>query len=66
MTPRIITSDPDQAYPQAQTAWQRERAGGRLRAMDEHGRPWTAWRVAGDLAGMIAVFTAVALVWWVS
>lgn len=37
-----------------------------LPVVDEHGRPWTAWRIAGDLAGMIAVFAAVALVWWVS
>ncbi len=65
MTPRIITSGPDQAYPQAQTAWQRERAGGRLQAMDEHGRPWTAWRVVGEIAGIIAVFAAIALLWWV-
>lgn len=65
MTPRIITSGPDQAYPQAQTAWQRERAGGRLQAMDEHGRPWTAWRVVGDMLAMVALFAAVLLPWWV-
>ena len=65
MTPRIITSGPDQAYPQAQTAWQRERAGGRLQAMDEHGRPWTAWRVAGDMLVMILLFGGLAVLWCV-
>lgn len=55
MTQRIITSGPDQAYPQAQTAWQRERAGGRLQAMDEHGRPWTAWRLLGIAAVWLAI-----------
>lgn len=65
MTPRIITSGPDQAYPQAQTAWQRERAGGRLQAMDEHGRPWTAWRLVGDLLVMVLLFGGLAVLWCV-
>ncbi len=66
MTPRIITSGPDQAYSQAQTAWQRERAGGRLLSMhDEHNRPWTAWRIAGDMLAIVVVFGAVLLPWWV-
>ena len=65
MTPRIITSGPDQAYPQAQTAWQRERAGGRLQAMDEHGRPWTALRILGDVLAMILLFGGLAVLWCV-
>lgn len=62
---RIITSGPDQAYPQAQTAWQRERAGGRLQAMDEHGRPWTACRVIAEIATMILLFGGLAVLWCV-
>lgn len=36
-----------------------------LPVVDEHGRPWTAWRIAGDMLGMVAVFAAIALLWWV-
>ncbi|ANC85436.1 hypothetical protein A7E77_00110 [Sphingomonas sp. NIC1] len=47
MQPRIYTSEGDQAYRHAGTAWQRERARGRLQPMvDEHGQPWTALRLA--------------------
>ncbi len=34
-----------------------------LPVVDEHGRPRTAWRVVGDVAGMIAVFAAITLLW---
>lgn len=37
-----------------------------LPVVDENGRTWTAFRIVGDLAGMIAVFAGIALVWWVS
>lgn len=64
MTPRSITLiGRNHTWSAPMTDAQRERAEPRF--YDEHNRPWTAWRLLGDLAGMIAVFAAIALLWWV-
>jgi len=64
MTPfRITRTGRDHTWAAPMTDAQRERAEGRWH--DETGRPWTAWRIAGDMLGMVAVFAAVLLLWWV-
>lgn len=48
MSPRIQTSEPAFHAPVSQ--WQRERARGTLQPMvDEHGRPWTLFRLVFEL-----------------
>lgn len=64
MTPRIITLiGRNHTWAAPMTDAQRERAEGRWH--DEHGRPWTAWRIAGDVLGMIALFGGIAVLWCV-
>lgn len=66
MTPRIITSGPDQAYPQAQTAWQRERAGGRLQAM-EADQEWIVVRFSlGEILAVLVGFIAIGAFAWLA
>lgn len=36
-----------------------------LPVVDEHGRPWTAWRVAAEVATMILLFGGLAVLWCV-
>lgn len=64
MTPlRITRTGRDHTWAAPMTDAQRERAEPRF--YDETGRPWTAWRVAGDLAVMILLFGGLAVLWWV-
>lgn len=36
-----------------------------LPVVDEHGRPWTAWRLLGDMLAMTLLFGGLAVVWCV-
>lgn len=64
MTPlRITRTGRDHTWAAPMTDAQRERAEGRWH--DEHNRPWTAWRMIGDMLGIVAVFAAIAMLWWV-
>lgn len=55
MSPRYVTSEPDQAFRQPQTAWQRERARGQLQPMDERmGRHWV-WDFLGGLIAALLI-----------
>lgn len=64
MIPRSITrTGRNHTWSAPMTDAQRERAEPRF--YDEHGRPWTAWRVICDLAGMIALFGGLAVLWCV-
>ncbi len=36
-----------------------------LPVVDEHGRPWTAWRVAAEIATMTLLFGGLVVLWCV-
>lgn len=63
MTPRVTLIGRNNTWAAPMTDAQRELAEPAFH--DEHSRPWTAWRVVGEAAGIIAVFAAIALLWCV-
>ncbi len=64
MTPlRITRTGRDHTWAAPMTDAQRERAEGRWH--DETGRPWTAWRLLGDLLAMTLLFGGLAVLWCV-
>lgn len=63
MTPRVNLIGRNNTWAAPMTDAQRERAEGRF--VDEHGRPWTALRMLGDMLAMILLFGGFAVLWCV-
>lgn len=63
MIPRVTLIGRNHTWAAPMTDAQRERAEGRF--VDEHGRPWTAWRVAAEIVTMILLFAGLAVLWCV-
>lgn len=63
MSPRVTLIGRNHTWATPMTDAQWERAEGRF--VDEHGPPWTVWRVVGEVATAILLFGGLAVLWCV-